>query len=211
MSFLRVARLNRIREQGELQRLCASCLKAVPRADLTVKDGALICKDCMAPMSVPFATPKVLGTRRRVQHGARPMQGIHHSLDGDEAYERAGVYLEYGLLIFRCAVYLLFFVAAQKSELARHAFQGFLVADFGAWLVQGIFEFRRDPQAVVLEFCFFGVVLYFLQDKSGLLSLPPAPTDRAVVGLVFLFYFSTRVIFYVLRRRYEEGEAAGIG
>lgn len=199
MSFQRVARRNRIHEQAQRQSLCGKCLASLPREELEQQsDGSWLCEDCQAPApSGPFDTPVIRGSRRPVLRGTANLDG------GDTAYERTGVYLEYGLLIVRCVLYLVFFVAAQKSDLARNAFQGFLVADFGAWLVQAVFEFRRDPTSTILEFFFFGAVLWFFNDKGGLLTLPDAPTDRAVVGLVFLSYFSTRVIFYVLRRRYE--------
>ena len=204
MSFQRVARRNRIHEQAQLQSLCGKCLAALPREELEQQpDGSFVCKGCLAPSAAPFETPSVRGSRRPVVRGTTKLQEM------DSGYERAGVYLEYGLLIVRCVLYLVFFVAAQKSDLARNAFQGFLVADFGAWLVQSVFEFRRDPGSTILEFFFFGAVLWFFNDKGGLLTLPAAPTDRAVVGMVFIFYFSTRVVFYILRRRYEGDGAPG--
>ncbi|MCB9880906.1 MAG: hypothetical protein H6832_09900 [Planctomycetes bacterium] len=203
MSFLRVARRNRVHEQAQKQSLCAKCMRAVPREKLEEIGGEAICVDCRQNRPGPFEA--VSARRTRIHTGSSPMR----SDAMDDAYVRAGNYFEYGLLIVRCVLYLGFFVLAQRSDLARHAFQGFLVADFGAWLVQSIFEFRRDPQAVLLELGFFGIILYLFDGRAALLGLPPSPTDRAVVGLVFLFYFSVRVVFYVLRRRYEGDQHSG--
>ncbi len=201
MSFLRVARRNRIQEQAQKQSLCTKCMHAAPREVLDQGDG--LCLQCQTKPTAPFHTPTE--RRARIHTGSTPV----HTQASDDAYERAGSYFEYALLIVRCVLYLGFFMLSQKNDLARHAFQGFLVADFGAWLVQSVFEFRRDPQAVLLELGFFGVILYLFDGRAALLSLPTSPTDRAVVGLVFISYFSTRVVFYVLRRRYEDDHNSG--
>lgn len=207
MSFQRIARRNRIHERGQQQSLCGKCLRSVDRADLEDHAGQLVCSLCR-----DSGRGAAMDDGPRQPLRSSPMTRALRGKSDYDAYERAGAMLEYGMLVVRCVLYVFFFLLAQRSQIASLALQGFLIADMAAWFVQLFFEVQRQPKNVLLEFFFLGgVYFYFSSRDISILELPASPTDRAVVGLVFLFFFSTRVVFYVLRKRYESDEEQGIG
>lgn len=172
-----------------------------------------MCEACLEPgKNEAGAEPAPHG--RPMAKQALRSSPISRALKGQQQYddyERVGAFFEYGFLAVRCVLYIAFFVLAQRSEIVRLAFQGFLIADIAAWFVQAIFEVRRQAKNVIVELFFLGVVyLYFTSRGLPVVEMPELATDRAVVGLVFVFYFSTRVIFYVLRYRYDRDEDQGI-
>jgi len=91
------------------------------------------------------------------------------------------------------AIYLLLYVWGEKAKLGLVVFSGYLLADFFSWAVIGVLEAAERWKELLLEFGLYLLVFQLWRAADGQFALPPDPSDRGVVALLFMAVFGTKM------------------
>lgn len=195
------------RKKGEQPTNCGACQAWVNPDLLVAHNYTLLCPTCFAK-----AGPQLEYGNRADEYSDSgellSRTGLTSSQMGHlkKSAEFAGSWLNELLSSLPFLFYVVLYFWSEVSELGKHVFTGYLIADVATWIIRVFVCNTHRPVVLVLHVIGYIVVVGLWIAASGALSLPDDAGDRGIVMLVGMGVFGGKMFTLTMQRLHGTAE-----
>lgn len=185
--------------------VCGACKAKVNPASLIPHNYSFLCPACFAAGTA--SQEDVKHAKRYSESGERINATGLTASQMDNLREKADLAQTWMMEILSSLpflFYLLLYYWSQQSELGKHFFTGYLIADVASWLIRSFVFHKHRPIVLLLHVIAYILVVTLWFNASGELKLPEHPADRGVVLMTAMAVFSMKLVALVLHGLFGE-------